>query len=208
MELSPLLFALYVLPGFVVVSVRDLLVPQRPRAGLAYLAEVTVGSLLVIVGLYGLHYILFLMAPHLGIERVAFLPPDPLNVPQHSPPWGLILGALIIAYPVGVLWAGYLTSPWRSAFLRHLAGVEIRPHANTWPMMNRWVEGRWVRVRLKNGPTYGGWVVAAASESWQYADLILDDAAVLRPDGYIQETLAGGKVYLKFNEIVSVQLVS
>lgn len=207
MELSPVLFTLYVIPGFIAVSVRDLLIPRRPRGELAFLAEVVCGSGAILGGVYALAWLIRFAPPQVS-QLLHLLPPHPFAVREDTPPWALLAIAVGLAFLTGIAWAKWEGSPIRKALLLRTTGVALDPYPTVWPVVAQWAKREWVAVQLQNGTRYGGWIAKYSNEGDDRTDLVLDDAAVLDTDNQSIRKVTGGMVYIRLSAVASIEFLT
>lgn len=202
LDLEPMVFVLYIIPGFIATRVRDLVVPRKHDKDLGYLAETIIASAGIILSVYFVYWLLGLV-----VEPAFRLPDNPLSVSEADDLWALLVLSSLFSVPFGILWSRFLLSKWRVNVIKKFTGVKMGPYQTVWPHFAKNVRGKWIKVILTDGTKYGGWMSEYVIEN-DSPDIVLSDAGILGDDGYFQEGALIGDVYIKLDAVISIEVLT
>ena len=182
-----LLFILFFLPGFVVMKVYDILVPNESRSSTVYVCDAVAYSTInfiisspIILSLYHAHH-------HSAI--------------------GLFFAFLFILFIFPSLIAITAVKILAANFIKKQArGLATRP----WDVVFDKETGYWVIVHLKNGEQIAGEfsTLSAASYHPREEQIYLEKVVTINPDGTVTRQNGSAGVIIMGNEIIMIELFS
>lgn len=201
MDLTPLSFLIYIIPGYIFVNIKSLSVPTNHERDLGYLTEILAGSLCSVASSYAITAIVARF-----VKLNYSLPRDPLNVSFDESIWVLFILSTILAIPLSLIWSKWLISNTRQKIIATVIGTRIGPYKHVWPQFIKDAQGKWVKITLNDGTCYGGWISQYCLDgTWQ--DIVISDGVIFEQDCSTVLRRAKNNIYMKLSEVVSIEIL-
>ncbi|WP_156474436.1 DUF6338 family protein [Gluconobacter albidus] len=171
---------IFLLPGFLTDRIIATLTPQKTRSDFRIVVDSLAWAFVDEV-----LYRILARATQLHCSPV-HLPLFPLNiVPDHIEQVfdGHTLSTLfliLVSISMGLVWSGLSSQGYVFAFLRKYKATKSTGRIDVWQDVLQEYSGRWVRVHMKDGTRYVGWV-AYFSEDPEKRELFLSDVLLETP---------------------------